>query len=136
MSRKILFLLLGYFLGKNLTTTDGASCPGNSALQHGQCQCNPPGIFRVSKDNEHCGRYRRITLNCLEIRCSSELILNGTGDSKETPTCNASISGGNDTCATFFGGNARFCREGECRCMLDHSYPWNNACGISNSELI
>ncbi len=59
----------------------------------------------------------------------SELKLNETGDSQEKPPCNTSNTPGDELCADHFGGNAKFCRTGQCRCMLNSSYYANNKCG-------
>ncbi len=59
----------------------------------------------------------------------SELKLNETGDGQEKPLCDTSNITGDASCAHLFGGNAKFCRKGECRCMLNSSYYANNTCG-------
>ncbi len=69
-------------------------------------------------------------LNILfKLLCYSELKLSELGYSHDKSTCDTSNTTGDTVCANLFGGNAKFCRSGECRCVLNNSYYANNTCG-------
>lgn len=59
-----------------------------------------------------------------------ELILNGTSDLKEGSSCGVANATGDSLCEKFYGGNARFCRQGVCHCQQSLSYVENNRCSM------
>ena len=66
----------------------------------------------------------------VEVGGYSELVLNGTIE------CDVSNSASDSLCEQFYGGYARFCRQGECRCQQNTSYDENNRCSMFENTRI